>query len=112
AAELFPAQPAVYFYKGKAQLEEEKYAEALENLIAAKDLIYDNSALAIQIKINLAYAYHLTGESAKGIELLEKLKTLFPENAEISGGYALLLIEMGENLDKAAEMIRTAMRVS
>lgn len=112
AAELFPAQPAVYFYKGRAQLEEEKYAEALENLIAAKDLIYDNSPLAIQIKINLAHAYRLNSEAAKGIELLEKLKTLFPENAEISGGYALMLIEMGENLDKAAEMIRTAMRVS
>ena len=104
AMELFPNVPEPYLYRGIALSQLEKYAEAVEPLIAGRDLVIENAPLTAQFWSSLAEAYNGTKEFAKSDQAYDKALALLPEDANTLNNYAYYLSLRGESLEKAERM--------
>ena len=104
AAELFPNVPEPYLYQGIALSQMEKYAEAVEPLIAGRDLVIENTPLTAQFWSSLAEAYNGTKEYTKSDQAYDKALALLPDDANTLNNYAYYLSLRGENLEKAERM--------
>ena len=76
AIDLFPAQPSIYLYRGKALQMQQRYQEAINILEEGIDFVVDNSTLEAQFYTILAEVYTRTGRPKKAMEYLEKIKKL------------------------------------
>ncbi|MBL7962781.1 MAG: tetratricopeptide repeat protein [Flavobacteriales bacterium] len=106
AAELFPTQPEFHWYNGVALSQLKRYDEAIEALVAGRDLVVDNPPLEAQFWSALGDAYHEAGTHAKSDEAYDRALAIDGRNASVLNNYAYYLSERGEKLQKAEEMSR------
>lgn len=106
AAELFPTQPEFHWYNGVALSQLKRYDEAIEALVAGRDLVVDNPPLETQFWSALGDAYHEAGQHARSDEAYERALAIDGRNASVLNNYAYYLSERGEKLQKAEEMSR------
>lgn len=108
AADLFPTQPEFHLYDGIALSQLKKYDEAVEELIAGRDMVVDNKPLEAQFWSSLGDAYNELKDHAKSDDAYDHALILDPTNVTVLNNYAYYLSERGEKLDKAEQMSRKA----
>ncbi|MEO8734438.1 MAG: tetratricopeptide repeat protein, partial [Flavobacteriales bacterium] len=103
-AELFPTQPELHLYDGIALGQLKQNDQAIEALIAGRDLVVDNKPLEAQFWSLLGDAYNDTKDYSKSDEAFDKSLAINPKDASVLNNWAYYLSVRGEKLDKAAEM--------
>ncbi len=104
AAELFPAQGIIWFFKGTGELVLKNYAEAAKSLEQAKLLTKSILDIHLQVMSQLGDAYHYLEQHAKSDSAYEEVLQKDPKNAIALNNYAYFLSLRGVNLEKAKEM--------
>lgn len=72
AMDLFPAQPLVYLYRGKALQKQQRFQDAIDILEQGIDFVVDDSKLEGQFYTILADLYLIINNSNKAKEYLKK----------------------------------------
>ncbi|MFT3884618.1 MAG: tetratricopeptide repeat protein [Flavobacteriales bacterium] len=111
ASELFPTQPEFHLYDGIALSQMERHDEAIEALIAGRDLVVDNKPLEEQFWSSLGDAYNEAKNYAKSDEAYEKALAIDPDNVSVLNNYAYYLSERNEKLARAEAMSRKAVGI-
>lgn len=93
-----------YFYLGTSQMEQRKYEDAIGNFKAALRVRRDAS----DTHYALAYCYKQLDSMKKYREELEATLAFDPKMPEASYDLGMLLIEDGEDIGRAAELLRTS----
>ncbi|HMN06804.1 MAG TPA: tetratricopeptide repeat protein [Flavobacteriales bacterium] len=106
AADVFPTQPELYLYQGLALGQLHKSKEAIDALLAGRDLVVDNKALDAQFLSLLGDTYNEAKEYAKSDEAYTKALAINKDDAGVLNNWAYYLSVRGERLDKAEEMSR------
>ncbi len=108
--ELFPSQPEGYYYAGIAQLQQQKYKEAVENLEYAADIAVTNPELQAKAMAYLgqAYVYDKSYEAAQ--KTLDKVVSKAPNNLLVKQLYANSLALQGTDLSKALDWTEKALK--
>jgi tetratricopeptide (TPR) repeat protein len=106
AAELFPTQPELYLYNGIALNQLKRYDDAIEALVAGRDLVVDNKPLEAQFWGLLGDTYNSAKNFVKSDEAYGKALDINDSDASVLNNWAYYLSERGEKLDKAEEMSR------
>ena len=104
AMELFPTMPVFYLYQGVALNLEEHHDEAIEALIAGKDLVIDDPRLLAQFYSSLGDAYHAIKEHELSDESYDKCLENEPNNIYVLNNYSYYLSLREEDLEKAEKM--------
>lgn len=112
ASELFPAQPEFHLYDGIALAQLKRYDEAIETLIAGRDLVVDNKPLEAQFWSSLGDAYNEAKDFAKSDEAYERSLAIDPDNVSVLNNYAYYLSVRGDKLERAEQMSRKAVGIS
>lgn len=112
AADLFPNQPATFYFNGVAHLQLEEPEEAIRSLRRALPMSVGNTALRADLYSLLGDAYHSTGEHASSDEHYDKSLELEPDNAFVLNNYSYYLSLRREHLERAADMARRANELS
>lgn len=102
--ELFPSQPYGYYYSGVAQLQQNKYKDATENLEYAAEIAVTDIQIQAQAQAYLGQAYTYLKSYAKAKEAFERALELVPNNNAVLEVYANSLAVQGVDLDKAMKM--------
>lgn len=111
ALELFPNQVVVYFYKGLAQLQLSKHAEAIKTLEQGLFFVANNKELESQFFGAIGDAYHaLDNHTASDKAYINALKAN-PNNALVLNNYSYYLAERGESLNEAYIMSKRAIEL-
>ena len=101
---LFPEQPAGYFFTGYANIQKKKFTEAIAALNSGVKMVVDNAKLEAQFYASLGDAYNEIKDYAKSDESYEKVLTINPKDATALNNYAYYLSLRGIKLDHAEEM--------
>ncbi len=109
---LFPTVPEPYLYNGIALSQVGRHDEAIETLIAGRDLVVDNSALEIQFWSSLGDAYNEAKRYPESDKAYDKTLTLDPDNSSTLNNYAYYLSERDEQLDKAERMSKRSLELA
>jgi Flp pilus assembly protein TadD len=104
AAELFPTVPEPYLYKGIALSQLKRYDEAIDALVAGRDMVVDNQPLAAQFWSSLGEAYNASRQFAKSDQAYDKALALLPNDPTTLNNYAYYLSLRGEQLEKAERL--------
>jgi tetratricopeptide (TPR) repeat protein len=104
ALELFPTQPAFYFFNGIAAIQKKQYQEAVQTLNTGKDMIIENPGLTVQFLQSLGDVYNNLGNFEKSGQNYDKVLELDPKNTYVLNNYSYFLSMRGEKLERAAEM--------
>ncbi|MFN3341860.1 MAG: tetratricopeptide repeat protein [Flavobacteriales bacterium] len=104
AEALFPQQPGFYFYHALGAYRKGKYNEALDALLAGKDLVVDNTALQFEFLQLLGDTYHKLGNHTESDNAYEQALGIDPNNTYLLNNYAYYLCERRVKLEKAAAM--------
>lgn len=104
AAELFPNQPAFYYFNGIANLQTKNYGKAIEMLEIGKDLVFDNNQLKGEFFQYLGDANHAAKDYGQSDYYYDQAIALNPNNAYVLNNYAYYLSLRKSKLEKAAEM--------
>ncbi|MBL4706645.1 MAG: tetratricopeptide repeat protein [Flavobacteriales bacterium] len=104
ALELYPTQPAFYFFNGHANLQKENYDKAIEILNVGKEYVIGNDHLLAEFHQNLAQAYHDIQDHSASDASFDKALIYHPDNAFVLNNYSYFLSVRKVRLDKAAEM--------
>ena len=110
--DLFPSIPSVYLLFGMAANQENKFSEALINLIAGKELIINDKALESEFNSQLGESYFGLKKYAEGKASFEKALTIDPNRTLIMNNYAYRLALAKMDLDRAEELIKKANSLS
>ena len=106
AAELFPTQPEFFLYDGIALSQLERSDEAIEALVAGRDLVVDNKQLEAQFWSLLGDAYNTAKDFPKSDEAYGKALAINDSDAGVLNNWAYYLSVRGEKLEKAEQMSR------
>lgn len=106
ASELFPTQPEVYLYDGLALGQLKRHDEAIDALVAGRDLVVDNKPLEAQFWGLLGDQYNSVKNFTKSDEAYGKALSLNDNDAGVLNNWAYYLSVRGEQLDKAEQMSR------
>jgi tetratricopeptide (TPR) repeat protein len=107
--ELFPFQPASFYYSGLANVRLKKYETAEENLEQSIVVSGKNISQKILSKLELGHLYTIKGEKDKAL-------TAFNKAIELNPGYSLTYMKLAKasvqfkEMDKAQENIAIAMK--
>ncbi|MFT7614577.1 MAG: tetratricopeptide (TPR) repeat protein [Parvicellaceae bacterium] len=104
ALELYPTQPAFYFFNGHAKLQKKDYDGAIEVLNTGKEFVIGNELLLAEFHQTLAQAYHEIKEHSASDASFEKSLIYDPSNAFTMNNYSYYLSERKVKLELAAEM--------
>ncbi|HIP35851.1 MAG TPA: tetratricopeptide repeat protein [Crocinitomix sp.] len=108
ALEYFPSQPILYLLTSIGAYETQKYDEAEEYLFLGKDLVINDPELLSEFQYHIGKNYWKQGQKDEAKTYFNKALKIYPNNAKIYNGYALLLLEDG-NLDLAENEIIKAL---
>lgn len=108
AVELFPANPAVYYFRGIAAMRLSNYDQAVEDLETAGAMVIDDPGLSAQIYSSLGDAYHSLNEHDKSDKAYEKSLSFDPNNPYVLNNYSYYLSQRSKNLERAASMAKRA----
>jgi len=104
ALELFPAQPAVYFFNGLAHMQEEAYGKAAKVLKSGASLVIGNNGLSAQMLASLGDAYHELEAHSSSDSAYEASLSYQSNNTYVLNNYSYFLSLRGEQLERAKEM--------
>ncbi len=76
AIEVFPSQPLLYYFKGKAQNREGQFTEAEESLLFGLDFLIDDPVLEKEFFLELAETYSGLGKTERAEEYRKKANKL------------------------------------
>jgi tetratricopeptide (TPR) repeat protein len=108
AMELFPTMPSFYLFHGVGLIQQEKYEEAIEALLAGVDLVVDNFGQLAQFYASLGDAYHQIGEHEKSDEAYDSSLSVDEDNAFVLNNYSYYLSLRNKELEKALKMSKKA----
>lgn len=101
---LFPNQPQVYFLKGVACIQLEKYDETIQICRDGADYVVDNLPLKGQFKMLEGEARYKLGQADEAFKLFDSALELDPENYIAMNNFAYYLSLIGRDLEKAERM--------
>ena len=104
ALELFPNQPALYYYKGIAHLQLKDYNAAIEDFQTGRKMVVDNPALLNQFYISLGDAYNEVKKYEESDAAFEAALKIDSNDANTLNNYSYYLSLRGEQLEKAEQM--------
>lgn len=104
ASELFPTQPELYLYDGIALSQLKRHGEAIEALVAGRNLVVDNKPMEAQFWSLLGEAYNEVKNFPKSDEAFGKALAINDSDAIVLNNWAYYLSVRGEQLPKAAKM--------
>lgn len=104
AMEIFPNQPAFYFFAGFSAIQKKNYDEAVKALLHGKDLVIDNTPLLEQFYSTLGDAYNALKEFANSDSAYEQAIKINPDNVYVLNNYSYYLSLRKENLERAEKM--------
>lgn len=110
-AELFPNEPAPFFYNGIANNRLNKHEAAIKSLKKAAMMSIANQTFSVQIYTLMGDSYNELKDYAKSDESYEKALGLNPNSATVLNNYAYFLSLRNDKLDKAAEMAAKANQI-
>lgn len=108
AIELFPQQAVPYLFKGVNQLVNKDYEGAIKTLSDGIPRSRDDKALMEDFYLNLADAYHESGNNDKSYEYYQKTVDLNPDNILALNNYAYYLSLENRDMEKAEAMAEKA----
>ncbi|CAG5076408.1 tetratricopeptide repeat protein [Parvicella tangerina] len=108
AMELFPNQPAFYYFNGIANIQTKNYERAIEVLDLGKDLVFDNNQLKGDFFQYLGDACNGAKQYEQSDYYYDQALSLNPNNVYVLNNYAYYLSLRKAKLDKAAEMSKKA----
>lgn len=108
AIEIFPNQPAFYYFNGLANIQTKNYEAAIEILDLGKDLVYDNNQLKAEFFQYLGDACNGAKQFTQSDYYYDQSLVLSPNNVYVLNNYAYFLSLRKSNLQKAAEMSKKA----
>jgi len=106
ALELFPSNPAFYYFLGIAYIQIEEYENAIEILEAGKIMIFKNEKGLVDFHTLLGDAYNSAGNYEKSGEYYDKVLKTDPDNVYVLNNYAYYLSLRKEDLEKAKKMAK------
>jgi tetratricopeptide (TPR) repeat protein len=101
AMELFPNQPAPYFFNGASNIQLKQHQKAVQSLQDGLEFVYNNNALLIQFYLNLGDSYNSLKEFEKSNKAFEDALKIDPDNTYVLNNYAYYLSLRKKDLDKA-----------
>lgn len=108
AMELFPNQPAFYYFNGLANIQTKNYEKAIEILDLGKDLVFDNDQLKGEFFQYLGDACNGAKQYDQSDYYYDQALALSPNNVYVLNNYAYFLSLRKDHLEKAAEMSKKA----
>lgn len=108
AIELFPNQPAFYYFNGIGNIQTKNYEKAIEILDLGKDLVFENNQLKGDFYQYLGDACNGAKQYDQSDYYYDQALSLNPNNAYVLNNYAYYLSIRKTKLDKAAEMGKKA----
>ncbi|MBI1193887.1 MAG: tetratricopeptide repeat protein [Bacteroidetes bacterium] len=112
AADIFPNQPAPFYFSGYANIQLDRPEEAVKSLKRALPMSLSNPPLRSDVYSLLGDAYHSLNDHANSDESYEKSLEIRPDNAFVLNNYAYYLSLRKENLERAAQMAAQANELS
>lgn len=108
ALELFPSNPAFYYFLGIAYVQNEDYESAIEVLETGKMMIFKNEGGLVDFETLLGDVYNSAGQYDKSAENYEKVLKVQPDNIYVLNNYSYFLSIRKEHLEKAKKMAKRA----
>lgn len=108
ALELFPSNPAFYYFLGVAYLQVEDYDNAIEVLETGKMMIFKNENGLVDFQTLLGDVYNSAGQYEKSADNYDKVLKVQPDNVYVLNNYSYYLSLRKENLEKAKKMAKKA----
>lgn len=111
ALELFPSNPALYYYLGIGYFQLEQYDEAIEILETGKMMIFKSEAGLIDFYVLLGDTYNALDNFVKSDENYDLALAANPNNAYVLNNFAYYLSLRKEKLDQAEKMAQKAVEL-
>ena len=108
ALELFPSNPAFYYFLGVAYIQTEDFENAIEVLETGKMMIFKNENGLVDFQSLLGDVYNSAGQYKKSEENYDKVLKVQPDNAYVLNNYSYYLSLRKDNLEKAKKMAKRA----
>ena len=108
ALELFPSNPAFYYFLGIAYMQIEDYNNAIEILETGKMMIFKNENGLVDFQTLLGDVYNGAGLYEKSADNYDKVLKVQPDNVYVLNNYSYYLSLRKENLEKAKKMAKKA----
>lgn len=108
AMELFPNQPAFYYFNGIANIQTKNYEKAIEILDLGKDLVFENNQLKGEFFQYLGDACNGAKQYDQSDYYYDQALALNPNNVFVLNNYAYYLSLRKVKLEQAAEMAKKA----
>jgi tetratricopeptide (TPR) repeat protein len=112
ALELFPSNPAFYYFLGIAYTQNKDYEDAIEILETGKMMIFKNEGGLVDFQTLLADVYNNTGQYDKSDDYYEKVLKIQPDNVYVLNNYSYYLSLRKEHLEKAKKMAKKAVELA
>ena len=112
ALELFPSNPAFYYYLGIAHMQKKNYEDAIEILETGKLMIFSSEGGVTDFQTLLGDAYQAIGDYHNSEINYEDVLKKQPDNVYVLNNYSYYLALRKKKLDKAREMARKAVELS
>lgn len=111
-AELFPTQPAPYYFLALANLHLKNYKAAAEALANGKEFVLDTDPLIIRFLSVGGEVFQAMGEFEKSDKEFEEALRLDPNNDLLMNNYAYYLSLRKSKLDRAEKLIQRALEIN
>ncbi len=112
AMELFPNQPAPYFFNGVANIQLRNYDKAIQSLNDGLEFVYDNKRLMLDFYSNLGDVYYYAKQYEKSDKAYEDALKIDPDNAYVLNNYSYYLSLRKEKLEKAEKYSKRCNEIS
>jgi tetratricopeptide (TPR) repeat protein len=112
ALELFPSNPAFYYFLGIAYSQNKNYQDAIEILETGKMMIFKNEGGLVDFQMLLGDVYNSTGQHDKSDDYYDKVLKTQPDNIYVLNNYSYYLSLRKEHLEKAKKMAKKAVELA
>lgn len=107
--ELFPNQPAAYYYNGLANMQLKHYLRALQSLEDGNSMVSGNNNLKLRICSLAGDAAYYGGSYEKAWKHYEEALVIDPDNTYVLNNYAYFLTLRKSQLEKAAKLSKRSL---
>lgn len=111
ASELFPQQPVIWLFKGRANYIQKKYLDATEALSMAAKLAPGNTALQTEAYAMSGDAFNKLKDHTSSDAAYQKALKLDPDNEHVLNNFSYYLSLRKENLGLARQMCERLMKL-
>lgn len=110
--EMFPTNPEFYYYNGLALSRLKDYTNAISTLQSGKELVFDNNRLKTDFLSLLGESYNYSKDYKNSDKSFDEALSLDANNSLILNNYSYYLSLRKDKLEKAREMIESALNQS